>query len=403
MKKSWFLVLIALLLIAGTMTVYAQDNAGYTVVPAPSNFGSLKVHTHLFYVIPQNKDGINPAIPGGENPASLACIYGAVPPTTGCPLTGTIVPTGGAKAVAVVDYGTYPGLQSDLNAYSAQWGLPPVTITTVCYPAPPCVNDTGSGWDTEEALDVEMAHALAPNAAIYVAAFSSDPLGDNAEQGIASLLATTYGGGEVSNSWTYNGGEAWCSPPANCELSYDSDFAEPGIVYTAAAGDAGAQVNYPCVSPNVVCSGGTRILRTAGLFTGEACSSISGGGISTVEPSPSYQYVIRQAFRSFRGIPDMAADADPSSGVAIYLHGSWGEVAGTSVATPILAGYFNLAGNFLADSNAELTKAYNWYNFTPFSYHTYFRDETSGSNGHPAGTGWDECTGLGSPIKVSGF
>ena len=75
----------------------------------------------------------------------------------------------------------------------------------------------------------------------------------------------------------------------------------------------------------------------------------------------------------------------------------------TSVASPLLAGYVDNAGNFLNNTNAELTKAYNWYGFSPGSYHTYFRDVTTGSNGSPAHAGWDQCTGLGSPIKPSCF
>jgi subtilase family serine protease len=407
MKKILFLM-IAFLLIAGTMTVSAQ-----TIVAPPST--TLRTpgvpHTHLFIYIPEG--GPQPSIPNGETPASIACVYGLVPPTSGCPKNGSVLPSGGTKAIAVVEFGLYANAQSDFNIYNAQWGLPPATITQVCYPAPPCPNNAGSGWDVETALDVQMAHAMAPGAAIYIAGFTNDPLGDGAEQGIASLLKTTYGAGEVSNSWTYNGGESWCGS-GNCELSFDSDFTEPGIVYFAAAGDAGAQVNYPCVSPNVVCAGGTHINRSGGNITvTEACWSGSGGGLSVVEPRPGYQNInnVKTKVGNFRGIPDMSADADPATGVAVYNStscGGWCVVGGTSVASPLLAGYVNAAGHFRASTNAELTQTYifdsssalgYWYNPNPYPPYPPFFDITGGR----ATAGWDQCTGIGSPRNVGYF
>ncbi|MFZ0705357.1 MAG: S53 family peptidase [Candidatus Korobacteraceae bacterium] len=400
MKRTLFVVL---LITISSMVVYAQPAR---VVAPPSTLLNTPgmVHTHLFVYIPEG--GANPAIPNGETPASVACIYGVVPPTSGCPKSGSLISTGGAKAIAVVEYGGYPTVQSDFDAYNAQWGLPSQTLISVCYPGPTCPNNSGSGWDLETALDVQIAHALAPNAQIYIAEFTSDPLGDNAEQNIAALMASTYGAGEVSNSWTYNDGEAWCGS-GNCELGYDSEFAQPGIVYFAAAGDAGAQVNYPCISPNVNCAGGTHVNRDGnGNFLGtEACWSGSGGGISLYEPLPDYQRIIRPATLK-RGIPDLSAVADPATGVAVYntpyCHG-WCVVGGTSVASPLLAAYVNNAGNFRNNSVAQLGDEYKWYGLSLNSYKTYYRDITTGSNGHAAVTGWDQCTGLGSPIKPSGF
>lgn len=400
MKRTAFIVL---LITISCLVGYAQPAR---VVAPPSTLLNTPgmAHTHLFVYIPEG--GANPAIPNGETPASVACIYGVVPPTSGCPKSGNVLPTGGAKAIAVVDYGNYSALQSDFNAYNTQWGLPSQTLQIICYPGPTCPNNSGTGWDLETALDVEIAHALAPNAQIYVAEFTSDPLGDQAEQKVAALMASTYGAGEVSNSWTYNSGEAWCGA-GNCELGYDSEFAQPGIVYFAAAGDAGAQVNYPCVSPNVNCAGGTHVNRDgSGNFLGtEACWSGSGGGISLYEPLPDYQRIIRPATLK-RGIPDMSAVADPASGVAVYntpyCHG-WCVVGGTSVASPLLAAYVNNAGNFRNNSVDQLGDEYKWYGLSLTSYAMYYRDVTTGSNGHAATKGWDQCTGLGSPIKPSGF
>jgi subtilase family serine protease len=132
-----------------------------------------------------------------------------------------------------------------------------------------------------------------------------------------------------------------------------------------------------------------------------------------VEPRPSYQNIssVKAKVGNFRGIPDMSADADPASGVAVYSStycGGWCVVGGTSVASPLLAGYVNNAGHSLASTSAELTKTYitdslkatgYWYNPNPYPPIPPFFDITGGR----ATPGWDQCTGIGSPRKVSFF
>jgi len=181
-------------------------------------------------------------------------------------------------------------------------------------------------------------------------------------------------------------------------------------VYFASAGDDGCQVNYPSVSPNVSSAGGTTIIRDSnGNFDGqENCWSGSGGGISQYEPAQQYQLLIGNITGPHRGIPDLAADADPNSGVDVYSSsycGGWCVVGGTSVASPTLAGITNAAGNFRSSTFLQLLKEYGWYN-SPGLYHKYFYDETQGSNGGSCGGakfGWDQCTGLGSPRNLAGF
>ena len=159
MKRGLFLMITALVIIVFAATGFAQDLAAPaqgTITAPPSSLirtpGS--VHTPLYIFIPA--EGSNPAsIPNGETPASIACVYGVVAPTTGCPKNGTVVPTGGAKAIAVVEYGRYSTVQSDLDTFSTQFGLPHTTITEICTPAPPCPANNGSGWDLETALDVQ--------------------------------------------------------------------------------------------------------------------------------------------------------------------------------------------------------------------------------------------------------
>lgn len=405
MKKGLFL--LTGLVLAVAMSGLAQDMSSPvkgTVVAPPSTLNRVpgKVHTPLYVFIPA--DRTLASIPNGENPASLACIYGVVAPSNGCLKSSSLVPTGGSKAIAVVEYGTYSNVQSDLNTFSAQFGFPNVTITQLCLPSPPCVSNVGSGWDLEEALDVEYAHAMAPNAQIIVASFQDDPIGDGAETAAANAVAAA-GGGEVSNSWTYNGGENWCGS-GNCELQYDQYFNVNSVVFFASAGDDGLGVAYPSISPNVISAGGTLVQRDSnGNFTTETCWNGSGGGISQYEPLPNYQLLIGNRTGPHRGTPDWAADASPASGVDIYSStycGGWCTVGGTSVASPLLAGITNAAGNFHPSSPSDLQTTYGYY-MNPGVYRYYFFDITSGSNGSSAKQGWDECTGLGSPRHPSGF
>lgn len=150
--------------------------------------------------------------------------------------------------------------------------------------------DPSGGWEIEEALDVEYAHAMAPNAKIYLveanSSFYSDlfPAVLVANNLIAcgqttSCPSGSTGKGEVSMSW--GGGEF------SGEKSYDSFFTTPGVVYFAASGDVPG-TSYPCVSQNVVCVGGTSTARqyTTGNFVNEYTWPEAGGGVSNYESSP---------------------------------------------------------------------------------------------------------------------
>ena len=406
-KKYSFVMIITLVIVTLSVIGVAQDIASPakgTIIAPPSTLVGMpgRVHTPLYVFIPENNTA--PAIGNGENPMSIACLYGVTQYTQGCPKNGTILPTGGTKAIAVLEYGSYSNLQSDFNTFNAQFGLPTQTITVLCSPAPPCPTNNGSGWDLEEALDVQWAHAMAPNAQIIVSAFTNDPIGDGAETAAANAVAA-LGGGEVSNSWTYNGGENWCGS-GNCELQYDSYFLVPSVVFFGSAGDSGLGPAYPSISPNVVSAGGTHITRDSnGNFSAESCWNGSGGGISHYEPLPQYQLFIGNLVGTKRGTPDWAAVADPNSGVEVYSSsycGGWCIVGGTSVASPVLAGITNAAGSFISQTEVELNKTYTIYRY-PNQYGRDFYDIRTGSNGSPARFGWDQCTGLGSPRNLVAF
>ena len=272
----------------------------------------------------------------------------------------------------------------------------------------PAVDPTG-GWELEEALDIEMAHSMAPNATLYLVEAQSNSLTDlYCAVTVASNLVKAAGGGEVSMSWL--AGEY------PTETSDDGlVFSTPNVVYFAAAGDYPA-VFYPSTSPNVVSVGGTSLGMnlSTGNFTGESAWQLTGGGPSAYEPRPSYQNNISRTVGSYRATPDVSANADPWTAVWVYdtyqMQGDppcdlsngwycWWEVGGTSVATPLWAGIVNAAGSFSASTSAELTKLYG-------NQRSSFNAVTSGSCGWYAGwfasSSWNFCTGLGSPRSYKG-
>ena len=334
-----------------------------------------------------------------ETPASIGCLYKLTKAVKGCnPNTVTANPTGGFGAIAVVDAFDDPHAASDLAAFSTQFGLPAANFSVVYATGTKPARDSTGGWELEESLDIEWAHAMAPNAQIYLVEAASASFGDllTAESD-AAVLVNAAGGGEVSNSW---GGSEFVG-----ETAYDSAFVESGVVFFASSGDT-AGPEYPAVSPNVVSAGGTTISRNpvTGAFQAELAWNSAGGGPSTFESRPSYQNGIAIMVGGARGTPDLSFDSDPNTGVWVVDSnpyngqggsGAWWIVGGTSVASPALAGIVNAAGSQNTSSDAELTEIYN--NLASI---TDFNDITKGScyfyDGYIAVKGWDFCTGVGS-------
>ena len=96
------------------------------------------------------------------------------------------------------------------------------------------------------------------------------------------------------------------------ESSYDSDFTTSGITYIASGGDYGG-ISWPATSPDVLAIGGTSLtLSSSGGYGSEVGWSATGGGISTLEPEPSYQEAVQST--GDRSTPDVSFDADPDTG-----------------------------------------------------------------------------------------
>jgi len=298
-----------------------------------------------------------------------------------------------------VDAFDNPDAEQDLATFSTQFGLPACTKANGCFSQ---VYATGSqpqndpgGWSLEIALDIEMAHAFAPNAKIIlVEAQDNNDSSLYFAEDVATQLVQQAGGGTVTNSWS--GGEY------SGETSDDSHFKGNGVVYFASTGDGGAPVGYPAASPFVVAAGGTVVNRSNGNFTNETGWNDSGGGPSQFEPLPAYQAPLKGLLGNHRGTPDFSADASPSSGPAMYdADGgfNWLQIGGTSVSSPLLAGLVNADGYKAKSTTQELTGVYK---YAKGHYTKVWRDETSGNNGYSCKPGYDLVTGIGSPVTGVG-
>lgn len=382
---------LATLAFAAQAQTYYQGNPNVMVPPSsiakPGHF-----HTHLLIYMGPNSSLPNGGVfrgpsadssgPAGFHPADVQAAY-------------RMPASGGTNAIAIVDAYDFPTALNDFNTFSTQFGLPTETSTNafvssnqhfqVVYASGS--QPTGTSWALEEALDMEWAHSMAPNAKIYLV--------EAADSSYTSLLAAERkaaqlaGVKEVSNSWG--------SGEFSGELNDDASFVQNGVVFFASSGDAGGAQSYPAESVNVVGVGGTTLFMNGATVTSETVWGGSGGGPSSIEPRPSYQSVIQRIVGTVRGCPDIAAIADPSTGVAVYdsTDGGWFVVGGTSVACPVCAGITNTRGQFTTSSALELARAYK-------NYGTHFyRDITMGSAGSFSGrVGWDFCTGVGCPVGI---
>ncbi len=321
--------------------------------------------------------------------------------------------TGGSGAIAIVDSYHYPTALADFNTFSSTFGLPQETSSNVMgssnhvfqevYAAgykPQSGGNYIASWNLEAALDIEWAHAMAPNAKIYLVEAASDSTNDL--DNAVRVAATLPGVKEISMSW---GG----SEVSYEAMAFDSIFTASGIVYFASGGDTGAVMEYPAASPNVVSCGGTTINRSStGAFLSETAWSNTGCGASAYESRPAFQNGISSIVGSKRGVSDMSFVADANTGVYVYDSTPlWGEsgwwiLGGTSVSSPSLAGVVNTAataGNGFAASTAdEQARIYGH-----LGQASVFRDITSGSAGKfSAKAGWDYVTGAGTPLGLVG-
>lgn len=325
-----------------------------------------------------------PASPG-YTPTQIKQIYGF-----------SSNPTAGAgQTIAIVDAYNDPTIAADLNYFiSAKM---PETIGKTSFSLQ-VVNQTGgstlpatnTGWASEIALDVEWAHAIAPGANILLVEANSNSFTD-------LFAAVDYAGAHasvVSMSW---GG-------SDLGATFDSHFNVPGVTFVASSGDTGGKTGTPATSSYVVAVGGTSLQYKVNVDTSYARSSEtvwsgSGGGVSRYEAKPSYQSGLSY---NTRAVPDVAYDADPYTGFAVYdtTGGSgWGQWGGTSAGAPQWAALIAIVDQQRVAASKETLSSLDTlnalYKLVPASD---FFDITAGSAGrNRAGKGYDLATGLGSP------
>jgi hypothetical protein len=270
-------------------------------------------------------------------------------------LNGAIPGDGSGQTIAIVDAFDDPNISSDLDVFDKtfsingtqslydQFGPSSAFLTKAMPQGQP---QTDPGWALEISLDVEWAHAIAPGAKILLVEAKTTSY--NAIIDAVDYARHQIGVVAVSMSW---GSEEF-----QAESIFDSFFTTPyghlggtnglggsyipgGITFVAASGDYGAPPEWPAVSPNVLAVGGTTLtLDDAGNYQLEAPWLFSGGGISFYEPRPSYQTGTPSS--NMRTNPDVAFDADPRSGFAIYdtvgisQRSGWLQVGGTSAGAP---------------------------------------------------------------------
>ena len=386
-------------------------------------------------------------IRGSLSPANILSAYG---------LTGATPPA--PQTIALVDAYDDATIEHDLDVFDKQFALPACNAVNGCLrkvnqsgkatPLPASSGEKERGWAQEIATDVEVSHGVCPACQIVLVETNSN---SNSSLYAGEQTAAALGANEISNSW---GGQ---QPNAD-----NAAFNHPGIVITASSGDYGyldwfseepsQAANYPASSPHVIAVGGTRLtLSAAKTWESESVwndggsssgklegSGADGGGCSGRFGAPAWQLALPNwaavGCSTTRAVSDISADGDPYSGVAVYDstesprgEKGWAAIGGTSVASPIIAAAFALAGGSQGVAYpARLL--YENLQQDPASLH----DVVSGSNGEClkkfkknagtsgctveeearsctaqaiclAGSGYDGPSGVGTPNGLAAF
>src|SRR5262245_43477938 len=319
---------------------------------------------------------------------------------------------GQGQCIAIIELGG--GFrQSDLNSYFGSSG-PSVTAVSVDRGRNhPTGNPNGA--DGEVMLDIEVAGAVAPKAAIAVY-FAPNTNKGFLDAVSAAVHDNTRKPSVISISWgSAEDGGAYSSSVLNAFDQVFQAAAALGVTVLAAAGDDGSSdglpgdhVDFPASSPRVTGCGGTRLLapdkekiQSETVWNDGARGGATGGGVSKVFPVPSYQKDLTASHTNAsaspltgRGVPDIAANADPVTGYEVLVDGEKFAIGGTSAVAPLLAGLIALL-------NQQIGKPVGFWN--PILYSEIntdsVRDISTGNNGSfAAAQGWDACTGVGAPM-----
>ena len=320
---------------------------------------------------------------------------------------------GAGQCIALIELGG--GYRpADLRTYFGALSVPlPAVVAVSVDQALNAPTGNPNSADGEVMLDIEVAGAIAPAATIAVY------FAPNTDAGFLNAVTTAvhdtvHRPSVISISW--GGPEpSWSAQALRAMDQAFQAAAALGITVCVAAGDGGAtdgaaggvyEVDFPASSPHALACGGTRVTATANAIVSETvwndgtpAAGATGGGVSGFFPLPAWQEGLQSTdvqgatqLLPRRGVPDVAADADPRSGYQIVVDGVSAVFGGTSAVAPLWAG-------LIARLNAAGTHPAGWLNPLLYAHPAALRDITRGNNGgYSASPGWDACTGLGSPL-----
>ncbi|MGA8856054.1 MAG: S53 family peptidase [Candidatus Bathyarchaeia archaeon] len=344
--------------------------------------------------------------------------------------------TGSGQKVGVVDVPGDPHSQTAINTFDTQYGLPATTLDIIYPDGTP--TSWNPGWASEAAMDIEAVHSVAPGAKIVLAYDKVDPMNGVdyvASNGLASV---------ISNSWTYG-----CVSPISCsDIQLDSTFsglvssvdsrlavdAALGVTILFASADEGAKpdgttfgTEFPASDPNVLAVGATNLVlngcgtKTCTGYGSETGAYISGGGYSGYFSEPSWQTstigstsahcTTGHLHLTCRAVPDISmlgfdpafwvySTASDMCGTVLITKPGWFGCAGTSLSTPLWAGFIAVALQVKGGGQFGIIAPLLYSLGAGTHYPTLFHDVTAGSNDYSAGTSWDPVTGWGTPIGI---
>jgi kumamolisin len=346
---------------------------------------------------PQIRYPVPTAVSSSYTPVQLGRIYRFPDGTDGTGHTIALIELGGGFE------------QADLDAYFTGLGISAPVVTAVGIDGGANTPEHNpSGADGEVLLDIEVAGALAPGATLVVYFAPNTDAGF--VDAVAAAAHATPTPTAISISWgLYEDG--WTGQARGAMDGALADAATLGVTVTVAAGDGGStdgasdgrsHVDFPASSPHALACGGTRLeanpatgeVRSETVWNNGTGRGATGGGVSGAFDQPNWQAAAGVPVRGTkpgRGVPDVAAVADPQTGYRVRVDGTDTVIGGTSAVAPLWAALVTRLAQAAHRRLGLLQPAL-------YSMPRGFRDITTGNNGaYAAGPGWDACTGLGAP------
>jgi len=317
--------------------------------------------------------------------------------------------SGAGQTIGIIELGG-GYRQKDLTAYFKTLGLAAPGITAVSVNGGKNRPSRASSADGEVMLDIEVAASVAPGAKVAVY------FTPNTDQGFIDAITTAVHDtankpSVISISWGQEEA-AWTQQSMTALDAACQSAGALGITITVAAGDNGStdggtgnNVDFPASSPHVLACGGTKLDANGATIASEVVwneladkEGATGGGVSNVFALPPWQDNANvpkpSGSTGGRGVPDVAGDADPTTGYTIRVDGETTVIGGTSAVAPLWAGLVAVANQQFGTQVGFIQPA-----IYAAKAASAFTDITEGNNGaFSAGPGWDACTGLGSPI-----